>query len=259
MIDDKENTVAEVKTEVRMCKAHGEFESNSYQVFDKTFWSNCCDCVKEADEKRKTEDDKKERLRKERVLRGMYDKSGIPARYMSASLQRYGPASEPAARVKAACVAYADDFKSVHEGGKNLLLTGSVGTGKTHLAIGIMHRVIRQFNMVPRYVTASGFIRGIKSTYGHDCDYTEQEYFNRYSACPLLVIDEIGVKFASDFERASLFELIDNRYNERLPTILISNLTISEITETMGERMMDRLSEGGSVLALNWKSHRASQ
>lgn len=62
---------------------------------------------------------------------------------------------------------------------------------------------------------------------------------------------------ASDNEQHILFNVIDGRYQNALPTIIISNLTVEGVTSYLGERSMDRLREGGGrVLQFLWESYR---
>ena len=73
----------------------------------------------------------------------------------------------------------------------------------------------------------------------------------------LLVIDEVGAQFGSDTEKLFIFDIIDGRYQDMKPTILISNLDIAGIKDVIGERCVDRLREGGgSMIAFNWESSR---
>jgi DNA replication protein DnaC len=72
-----------------------------------------------------------------------------------------------------------------------------------------------------------------------------------------LIIDEVGMQFGSDTEKMIIFDIIDGRYNNMLPTILISNLELSEVKELIGDRSIDRLREdGGVVVAMKWASNR---
>jgi len=68
----------------------------------------------------------------------------------------------------------------------------------------------------------------------------------------------LGVKNATDYDRSLLFEIIDKRYQERLPTVVISNLKIAEIGPATDERMMDRLRDNCTVLVFDWGSYRGS-
>jgi hypothetical protein len=74
----------------------------------------------------------------------------------------------------------------------------------------------------------------------------------------LLVLDEIGVQYGTETEQKILFRIIDLRYEEMKPTILISNLAIPAFTEFVGERVVDRMREnGGMLFAFDWESYRS--
>ena len=78
-----------------------------------------------------------------------------------------------------------------------------------------------------------------------------------YASLDLLIIDEVGVQFGSASELAILQEIINARYESVLPTILISNLTFEQLKDSIGERIVDRVTNGGrNRLAFNWESFR---
>ncbi|MCF7941843.1 MAG: hypothetical protein K9M84_09540 [Spirochaetia bacterium] len=66
----------------------------------------------------------------------------------------------------------------------------------------------------------------------------------------LLNIDEIGKQLDTPVEKWAMFDLINQRYNELMPTIFISNLSIEDFSDFMGEEAVDRIREnrGFSVL-----------
>lgn len=83
----------------------------------------------------------------------------------------------------------------------------------------------------------------------------------------LLILDEVGVQFGSDTERLLLFDILNERYERRRPTILMSNLALDDAEEGgrvvpgiksyLGERVFDRLREdGGQSVVFDWPSHR---
>ena len=75
----------------------------------------------------------------------------------------------------------------------------------------------------------------------------------------LLILDEVGVQFGSDAEKLILFEIINTRYQDMKPTILISNLTLVELGKYIGERVVDRMREGGgAILSFDWDSYRGA-
>ena len=72
----------------------------------------------------------------------------------------------------------------------------------------------------------------------------------------LLILDEVGVQFGSETEKMILFEIINGRYEQLKPTIVISNLA-DALTDYLGERVVDRLREGGGrMLIFDWPSYR---
>jgi DNA replication protein DnaC len=65
------------------------------------------------------------------------------------------------------------------------------------------------------------------------------------------------VQAGSTSEQNLLFDVINERYNNRLPTLLLSNLTQAEVVAVLGERVIDRLREdGGKVITFDWQSAR---
>ncbi|MCY1559085.1 hypothetical protein D9M68_960840 [compost metagenome] len=66
----------------------------------------------------------------------------------------------------------------------------------------------------------------------------------------------MGASVGSESETAQLSELLDLRYGNELPVLLVSNLTPKEIRGALGERAFDRLRQGAKVVPMNWPSAR---
>ena len=140
----------------------------------------------------------------------------------------------------------------------NLIFSGSNGTGKTHLAMclakdgatyrrlpDIFREVRSSYNDVSRYIPSANLaIRG----------ESESEILDYYGECKLLVIDEIGRQKFNDFELNLFFEIIDRRWNNILPTTIITNLTVSEFSELYSAAILDRLRP--VEVDFNWESMR---
>src|SRR5690606_20967905 len=128
----------------------------------------------------------------------------------------------------------------------------------THLAVGICHEVIAQDKMAV-FTSVLGAVRSIKETFRRDSEKTEMEAIEAFIEPDLLVLDEVGVQFGSDTERMYLFEIINGRYENLRPTIVISNLAKGELSKFLGERVVDRLREGGGKMVIfDWPSYRKS-
>jgi DNA replication protein DnaC len=110
-----------------------------------------------------------------------------------------------------------------------------------------------------RIVKLADLVREIKSTWAKTSERSESDVIAFYSALPALFLDEVGVQFGSDTEKLLISEIIDNRYQELRPTVLISNLDITGVKQCIGERSYDRLREdGGKVIAFDWESYRGA-
>lgn len=237
----------------RTCREHGEYQASIWRGTE----SGCFACVKLADEKRraveKAEADAKNRAEQwERKL----GRAAIPERFADKTLENYRPTcsqSEGALRV---AQSYADGFNDNAKLGRCLIFSGDVGTGKTHLAIGIAHALIKKGKQ-PVFVSVIKAVRKIKETYSRDVKTTEDEAIQSFIEPDLLILDEVGVQFGSDTEKLYLFEIINGRYEKSKPTILISNLSLKELETFVGSRVMDRLREGGGkAVVFDWQSYR---
>lgn len=140
--------------------------------------------------------------------------------------------------------------------GTSILMVGKPGTGKTHLALATANHVIKHHQESALYTTVYRMVRTIKDTW-RGGDTSERSAVNSFVEPALLVLDEVGVQWGSEAEQIILFEVLNRRYEERRPTILISNLDLKGVEDVLGERVVDRIFEdGGAVLAFNWPSYR---
>lgn len=186
-------------------------------------------------------------------------RAAIPPRFMQKTLSSYEPSNPQQARIKAIVEAYTTNFaQDAGVNGVSLILCGGPGTGKTHLGCGVANELLRQ-GFTALYTTATGLVRDIRATWTKDSERTEIEVLKAFIAPDLLIIDEIGVQAGSADEKIRLFDVINSRYEQVKPTLIISNLDVKGVVEYLGERAADRLREnGGQALAFTWGSYRRS-
>ncbi len=132
-------------------------------------------------------------------------------------------------------------------------MLGSVGTGKTHLAMAIRDRLHDQ-GFVDAYYTP--FQRLLDAIYSRDTNTTE--LLNVLGRISCLIIDEIGAYDHSEADLKRLFQIVDSRYLNGRPTIVITNLDPRRLRDAVGERTYERLRERTVPLVFNWESHRKS-
>ena len=109
------------------------------------------------------------------------------------------------------------------------------------------------------FTTVMKAIRRVKETWNKNSEESETQAIDAFIWPDLLVLDEIGVQFGSETEKQLLFDILNERYEKRKPTILISNLPLKEVVAFIGERVFDRMKEdSGQSLVFNWSSHRGN-
>jgi len=240
-----------LSTMTKVCEKHGEYEAREYK------WgvAPCPDCWQEKLEAEHAEQRKKDEAeRVQRRIQYLFDRAAIPPRFADRSLSTFEaklPGQQKALEVARNYAATFDE-----SAGTSLIFCGGVGSGKTHLAVGIARELIERQRMAI-FMSVMGAIRTVKDTYRRGSDVSETEAIENLIKPDLLILDEVGVQFGSDTEKLILFEIINGRYENRRSTILISNLAMDRLGDYLGERVIDRMREGGGkMVVFDWPSYR---
>ncbi|UQY33571.1 ATP-binding protein [Pseudomonas fulva] len=253
-----ERTLGVVAKELARCDKPGHGAYASITSSKSSVPSGCPVCAEEA---RRVADEAEQGEQRARAVRERMERrlgeAMIPKRFQGKRFDAYRaetPEQQQALRI---CEAYARDFPQNYEAGRCLLLLGTVGTGKTHLANAILHEVVTRHGMLGVYRTVTGILQYVKGSYDHAATYSEAEAFQALVAPHLLVIDEAGATKATEFELATLFTVINGRYEQQKPTVVISNLELDGLHRAIGDRCVDRLREGGGrMVPFKWQSAR---
>ena len=131
-----------------------------------------------------------------------------------------------------------------------LIISGDVGTGKTHLACAILKEV------GGRYVLSAKIESDFNASKAFGAEETFDAVVKKYSGVPLLVIDEVGRESNAKDAQFSLYQIVNERYNRHLPTVLIANFERAELVRYVGIATIDRLTEGLRTITLTGRSKR---
>lgn len=244
------------RTENRNCEEHGGYVSRHFS-FGKGFWSPCPVCEgARLEAQAKADSEKAAQERRDIGMRNAMRRAAIPPRFADRRFSNFDVTCEGAGKALATVQQYADDFKATLDAGRSLILVGNVGAGKTHLATSAAHRVI-ELGYSAVFSSVMEAVRSVKETYRRGSERTERDAIDALIDPDLLILDEVGVQFGSDAEKLILFEIINGRYENVRPTIIISNLDMEGLKSHLGDRVVDRLREGGGKLVVfDWPSHR---
>jgi DNA replication protein DnaC len=240
-----------------ICPSHGGYTSKGTRYTigkGREVWSPCPECASEQEDA-KREAVESEKLAREKIrMEEMLGRAAIPVRFIGRSFDNYR-ADTPAQRAAlTAARDYAENFSHHAHSGESLLMLGKAGTGKSHLATAILQAIMPAH--CGMYSTASDVIEMVRETWRRDSEQSQAKVLRLLSSVPLLVIDEVGVQYGTESEQNTLFQIIDRRYRDRRPTILMANLQPSELQTLLGDRIFDRLREVSKVVAFEWESYR---
>jgi len=139
---------------------------------------------------------------------------------------------------------------------------GKAGTGKTINAIHLMlshMRMCYSTLLVEEncymdigeclFITVPEFLNELKKTFQDTYVSTEFEILDKYSNADFLVLDDFGVEKTSDWSYSVLYLLLNRRYENMKPTVITSNLSLSQIaTKLEDERITSRINSMCKVL-----------
>ncbi len=138
---------------------------------------------------------------------------------------------------------------------RNLVLAGSPGIGKGHLAAALAHLTLAQGQSV-RWVDCAALFSAYHRAYGEDSTHT---VLHRHRSPHLLILDEICLRDLPADGEEILFAILDHRHKTARRTLLLGNRPAKETRHWLGDRIADRLRSGGiSFCYGEWPSLRGT-
>ncbi|HYO87667.1 MAG TPA: ATP-binding protein [Candidatus Limnocylindrales bacterium] len=130
----------------------------------------------------------------------------------------------------------ARDFASQPDGW--LLLEGTYGCGKTHLAAAVGNTRLDYEESV-LFITTPDLLDHLRNTFGPSSEVGYDEMFDRLRNAPLLILDDLGVENPSAWAQEKLFQLLNHRYARHMATVITTNADINVLDPRIRSRLLD--------------------
>ncbi len=119
-----------------------------------------------------------------------------------------------------------------------LVLKGGYGCGKTHLAAAIANRQIAEGRPV-LFVNTPDLLDHLRATFNPESAVSYDERFDQVRNSLLLILDDLGTQSHSEWAQEKLYQILNFRYNAKLPTVITTNLELEAIEIRIRSRMVD--------------------
>lgn len=250
------STLRDLGTRDAVCPSHGGYVATGRKLGSREVWTTCPACNSEREAAEQAERDREAAAALARRREAAIGLACIPQRFRGLSFDSYAAETPQQRRAVMRMRDFAKRFDEHRKRGTGVVLAGKPGTGKTHLVAAVLLELVGGQAWV-QYMTCMGLIRMVRDTWRRDSERSEKDVIRMLGEqIDLLVIDEVGVQYGTDSEQNILFEILDRRYAELKPTLLVTNQDKEGFKSFIGERVADRLSQTHEWLVFDWPSYR---
>lgn len=144
---------------------------------------------------------------------------------------------------------YTTDFNE----NKGLIFVGDYGVGKSHLAYSICTKA-REEGLTSIFITVPELLTKLKSTFSQTGNHTEEELLIALKNVDLLVLDDIGADYSTEWSTSKIFEVINSRIGKN--NIYTTNSNSRELTNKIGKRNFSRMMENVQLIKMYGDDYR---
>lgn len=217
------------------------------------------------------EEQERKRLARQQITQAKIDRlignSGIKRRFQQRTFDTFRTDTRQRAEAFRTAKEYADNFEQHAKDGTGLYIEGTNGTGKTHLAAAIAMKLITEKHIPVICKTAGDLLQDIKKAYDTE-GATEAEVLGVYKEVDLLIIDDLGKEQCTDWSISTLYNILNDRYEEMRPTIITTNYDSASLVKALTPKGYDslkvaaiisRLQEVSRVMTMAWEDARTNK
>jgi DNA replication protein DnaC len=197
--------------------------------------------------------------RKRPAHHSQFDRVRLPKRYDGFHFGNYKPQNQSQTVALRSAMSFAMEYPAVDRG---LLFMGSVGVGKTHLAVSILKGLTeRGFSCL--FYEFGTLLKEIQDSYNVNTQSSELGVLSPVLNADVLVLDELGASKPTDWVRDTMAHVINTRYNEKKFTIFTTNYLDERpndreetLEDRIGVRVRSRLYEMCATVPMEGKDFR---
>ena len=179
----------------------------------------------------------------------LLEQAAIPARYEHCELREFDTKFEGCNPTLPAALLMAESFVREYPREKNgLLFIGSVGVGKTHLAVGIIRELVLQKGVPCLFCDYRELLKEIQNSYNPTVNTTEMSILRPVFEAEMLVLDELGAVKPTEWVWDTVSLILNARYNDKRTTIITTNFADQPSVMAAGPR--DPTQRGQAARAL---------
>lgn len=141
--------------------------------------------------------------------------------------------------------------------GKGLYLWGGVGTGKTYCAYAL-YKIMKANGLRVKIGNSAMILNDIKDDFKYSArdPYYSSKFDEWIEYDGIMIIDDLGVEKPTEWVLETFYNLINTRYEHKLPTIFTTNYSVEEIEKRLGDRLASRLVEMCTIIRLEGNDRR---
>lgn len=213
-----------------------------------------CSCRKKELEQKAIEDENKE---KQIRLNSIFKNSLMDEKFKQCTFENWNHdiGSEKIFNI---CSKYASNFTKAKEDNLGLMLYGEPGNGKTH-AVSCIANYLMLRGIPTICVSINKMLERIKETYSSYGKEGEETVLKSLSNADLLIIDDLGTEQKNEWSAAKIYNIMDRRYRNGLPTIITTNINLKDLENMYQKRTYDRLMEMCTPVMNDGKSIRVEK
>lgn len=201
----------------------------------------------------------------------VWNSYGIPKKFINARFDNYNPQNTEQQKAMQKCMAFTKRDISQITKGDGMFFHGPVGTGKTHLAVATMYKIIANnielfgykcrnsdlmlldeaelaqafTGMHIGFINVTDLLTTLQDSYSGNerAKIKASNMLHQTKTDDFIILDDIGAMKPTEWVETQLYNLVDIRYRMERPMIFTSNCAMSDLEKQLGKRVVSRIFE----------------